>query len=86
MLEITVQFDQAMYAVNENAGAVQVSLILSNPSSTAVMIQVVNADESATGKYNKYDNVYNILILWGSKFCGFCGVFLSMKTLNDLCT
>ena len=73
-----------MYTVNENAGAVQVSLILSNPSSTVVMIQVFNTDGSATGKYNKYNNVHNILILWGLKFCGFCGVFLSMKTLNDL--
>ena len=51
LLEITVQFGQAMYAVNENAGAVQVSLTLSNPSSTVVMMQVFNTDGSATGKY-----------------------------------
>ena len=63
LLEITVQFGEAMYTVNENAGVVQVSLILSNPSSTIVMIQVFNTDGSATGKYNKYNNVYNILIL-----------------------
>ena len=61
MLEITVQFGHAMYTINENAGAVQVSLILSNPSSTVVMIQVFNADGSATGKYN---NVHcHILII-----------------------
>ena len=81
MLEITVQFDHAMYAVNENAGAVQVSFILSNPSSTVVMIQVFNTDGSATGKYNNihcYTNNY-IKISWDSKVCKFCGVSLSMK-------
>ena len=77
-----------MYTVNENAGAVQVSLILSNPSSTAVMIQVFNADESATGKYNNvHCNTNNyILILWNSKICQFCGISLSMKNLQGLIT
>ena len=51
LLEITVQFGHAMYTINENAGVVQVSLTLSNPSSTVVMMQVFNADGSATGKY-----------------------------------
>ena len=88
LLEITVQFGQAMYTINENAGVVQVSLILSNPSSTAVMIQVFNADGSATGKYNNvHCHTYNyMLILWDSKVCEFCGISLSMKNLQDLFT
>ena len=47
-----MRFSQAMYSVNENAGVVQVSLILSNPSSTAVMVEVSTANGSANGKYN----------------------------------
>ena len=51
MLDITVQFGQAMYTSNENAGVVQVSLILSNPSSTDVNVQVFNTNITANGKY-----------------------------------
>ena len=46
-----MRFSQAMYTVNENAGVVEVSLILSNPSSTAVSVQVFNTNETAYGKY-----------------------------------
>ena len=52
LLEITVRFSQAMYSVSENAGVVQVSLILSNPSSTVVRMELSTADRSANGKYN----------------------------------
>ena len=41
-----------MYTVNENSGAVQVLLSLSNPSSTVVMVKVSTADRSANGKYH----------------------------------
>ena len=51
MLDITVQFGQATYTSNENAGVVQVSLILSNPSSTDVNVQVFNTNITANGKY-----------------------------------
>ena len=58
-----MQFSQAMYTVNENSGAVQVSLSLSNPSSTVVSVEVSTADRSANGKYNNvhyYNNLRSI--------------------------
>ena len=50
LLDITVRFDQGMYSINENAGVVQVSLTLSNPSSTVVSINVFNTNVTANGK------------------------------------
>ena len=51
LLDITVSFGQGMYSINENAGVVQVSLILSNPSSTVVSVNVFNTNVTANGKY-----------------------------------
>ena len=50
LLDITVSFGQGMYSINENAGVVQVSLILSNPSSTVVSVNVFNTNVTANGK------------------------------------
>ena len=43
-----------MYTVNENAGAVEISLILSNPSSTVVSVQVFDTNVTAYGKHIRY--------------------------------
>ena len=51
-----VNFEQSMYNVNENAGSSQPVLVLSNPSSTDITVQVTTTDGSATGEY------YSILI------------------------
>ena len=51
LLAITVSFEQSMYSVNENAGPAQPVLVLSNPSSTDITVQVFNTDGSATGEY-----------------------------------
>ena len=48
---IAVQFDQAMYTVDENNGIVQVTLILSNPSASVISIEVLSTDETANGEY-----------------------------------
>ena len=48
---ITVMFSQTMYSVNEDGGPAQPQLVLSNPSSTDVIIRVTNTDRTATGKY-----------------------------------
>ena len=48
---IAVQFDQAMYTVDENNGIVQVTLILSNPSASVISIEVLSTDETAYGEY-----------------------------------
>ena len=49
-------FNQSMYSVNEDAGPVQPVLVISNPSSTDITVQVTNTDGLATGEY------YSILI------------------------
>ena len=51
LLAITVSFEQSMYSVNENAGPAQPVLVLSNPSSTTITVEVFNTDGSATGEY-----------------------------------
>ena len=48
---ITVMFSQTVYSVNENAGPAQPELVLSNPSSCDITIEVFNTDGSATGEY-----------------------------------
>ena len=48
---ITVMFNQSMYSVNEDAGPAQPLLVISNPSSTDITVQVTNTDGSATGEY-----------------------------------
>ena len=50
-LAITVIFNQSMYSVNEDAEPVQPVLVISNPSSTDITVQVTNTDGSATGEY-----------------------------------
>ena len=50
-LAITVMFNQSMYSVNEDAGPAQPVLVISNPSSTDITVQVTNTDGSATGEY-----------------------------------
>ena len=55
-LAITVMFGQTMYSVNEEGGPAQIELVLSNPSSFDITIEVFNTDGSATGEY------YSILI------------------------
>ena len=50
-VDITVVFSDIMYSVNENAGLAQPVLVLSNPSSTDVTLEVYHTDGSATGEY-----------------------------------
>ena len=44
-------FNQSVYSVNEDEGAVQLVLILTSPPSTDVIVEVFNTDGSATGDY-----------------------------------
>ena len=50
-LAITVMFVETTYSVDEDDGPAQPTLVLSNPSSTNVTIQVNSDGRSATGKY-----------------------------------
>ena len=55
-LAITVMFSQTTYSVDEDSGPAQPTLVLSNPSSTAITVQVTAGGGAATGEY------YSILI------------------------
>ena len=50
MLATTVKFNQSIYNINENSGPVQPVLVLSNPSSTNVTVEVFNTNITALGK------------------------------------
>ena len=47
---ITVNFNQSTYSVNEDAGPVQPVLVLSNPSSTDITVQVRDTQNTATSE------------------------------------
>ena len=49
-IAITVSFSQSTYSVNEGDGVVQPVLVLSNPSSADITVQVRSNDNTATGK------------------------------------
>ena len=46
-----MSFKQPAYSVNEDAGPVQPVLVISNPSSTDITVQVTDTDGSATREY-----------------------------------
>ena len=50
LVAATVSFAQPTYNVNEHDGKVQPVLVLSNPSSSVITVQVFSTDGSATGK------------------------------------
>ena len=43
-------FSQSTYSVDEDDGPAQPVLVLSNPSSSTITVQVTNTDGSATGE------------------------------------
>ena len=49
-LATSVKFSETVYSVIEDKGAIQVILILSNPSASDITITVFSIDGSATGK------------------------------------
>jgi len=46
----TISFNQSTYSVDEDDGAAQPVLVLSNPSSTDITVQVRSKDKTATGE------------------------------------
>ena len=46
-----MSFNHSTYIIDEDDGSIQPVLVLSNPSSTDITIQVVNEDSTATGEY-----------------------------------
>ena len=51
LVAVTVMFSQSTYNVNENAGPVQIGLVLSGQSSTPITVEVFTTNRSATGEY-----------------------------------
>ena len=45
-----INFSQPVYSIDENNGAVEIQLLFSNPSSTAIAIEVTSEEINATGK------------------------------------
>jgi len=49
-IAITVSFNQSTYSVDEDDRPAQPVLVLSNPSSSDITVQVFSTDGTATGK------------------------------------
>jgi len=50
IVDITVRFKSAAYSVNEDKRQVQPVLVLSNPSSTNITVQVTDTENTATSE------------------------------------
>ena len=50
LVAITLEFSQPTYNVNENDGTIQLTLVLSNPSSFETIADVFSVSDSATGE------------------------------------
>ena len=63
-LDSTVRFNQSTYSISEGDGLLQPVLILSNPSSTDITVQIRTNDNTTTGKYTSIkNNMATIVIL-----------------------
>ena len=51
-IDVILRFNQTTYRINENDGAFQPVLVLSNPSLTDITIQVIDSEVSATSLSN----------------------------------
>ena len=49
-VDATVSFNQSAYSINEGHGPVQPVLVLSNPSSFDIAVQVTDTNNTAKGK------------------------------------
>lgn len=51
-IDATIAFDQSTYNVDENDKFVQPVLILSNPSSIDITVQIIGEDDTAKSKFS----------------------------------
>ena len=58
----TISFNQSQYSIVEENGSLELSLLLSNPSSYAITIQVESISGSATGKYIQWLCICDIML------------------------
>ena len=69
LVAIVVSFEQSTYSVNEDDGPVQSVLVLSNPSSTNITIQVKETSGAATSEPAKINCTMLIVTL---PYCRWC--------------
>ena len=50
LVDVTVSFSESSYSVDENDGVIELTLILSNPSSTDINVHMMDNIGSATSK------------------------------------
>ena len=50
VIDIILRFNQSVYNIDESDGPIQCALVLSNPSSYDIVIQVKDNEISATGE------------------------------------
>ena len=64
-LDIFVSFNQSTYSVDEDDGPAQPVLVLSDPSSTDITVQVESNDITATGKWTNitFNSMLTVRIL-----------------------
>ena len=53
-----INFSQPSYNIDENSGAIEILLLFSNPSSTAITVEVTSEEINATGEYSTYTYTY----------------------------
>ena len=63
IIAIKVNFSQSMYSVDENSMNLEVSMILSNPSSTDIDVSVVSTPHTVTGQWIFHDKTSNFGLL-----------------------
>ena len=64
-LAATVTFSQSTYTIDEDTGAVQPQMVLTNPSSTSITVEVFNTDGSATGGVDYHSGPYPVTFAAG---------------------
>ena len=52
LVAISIKFEKSSYDVDETNRTIQPVLILSNPSSTSITLNILNINDTATGMYS----------------------------------
>ncbi|XP_065884189.1 uncharacterized protein [Dysidea avara] len=80
---ITVRFNQTTYSVDEDDGPAQPVLVLSNPSSTDITVQVRDTENTATrGGVDYNSGIYNVVIPAGRISVPF-DILINNDTLSE---
>ena len=79
-----VSFSQSTYSVNENAELVQPALVLSNPSSSEITVQVNDIGITATGELIHIKSYNNIIMALQEMMITILDHILSTFLLNLL--